>query len=197
MIDEELRLLEREVEAGDLEKVFEIARVRGRAGLGPPTGDFSLGRRRLVRGEFFDEEMVTPRMASPFFVSSTTFQNGSPKSFGQHTNVVIHNGSLPVGYVMAVTGIGLIPIGPWTYFEMTRILEGWVSIIVGGKSRPWMARARDVVRGIKLEGPLVLEQLSRYSIAWNPPIDPFVDSVSVSSGRARLILTGVSAVPIG
>lgn len=197
MIDEELRALEREVEAGDLEKVFEIARIRGRAGLGPTFGEFSLGPRKLVRGEFFDEDAIMPRMTSAFFASSTTFLNGSPKTFGQHTNIVVHNGSLPMGYVVAVTGLELRLIGQWTYFEMIVILEGWISIRVGGKSHAWRARARDVVCGVKLDGPLVLEPLSLYSIAWSPPSDPFNDNVTMNSGRARLVLTGIAAIPVG
>jgi len=216
VIDEEIRLLEREVASGDKAKAFDLARLRGRVGLGPAVSQIDFTRKTLVDHELFDTEIAMPPREVLFFARNWTFDNGDRKNMGGHTNHLGASNSLPAGFAMAATGLRLMILRPVSenisirmsladaapgaeLSDLIRVLEGRIRFAVGvhDEGREWPAR--DAANGIKLDGPLVLEELVLFEASWSPSDnDPFLaDPRRSHRTHVRLILSGVLAKPPG
>jgi len=203
LIDEELRTLEREAASGDKSKLFEIAKLRGRVGLGPAFNGIDLNSKTLVEGELFDTEVAMPPREVLFFARNWQFDDGTRKITDYHTNHLGPSNSLTAGFAMAVTGLKLIVMSPraheWSYPDLLRILEGKIRFSVGvhDKIREWPAR--DVAAGIKLDGPLILEELVLFEAAWSPSDRDHLlaDPRRSPHSPLRLSLLGLMAKPPG
>jgi hypothetical protein len=202
MIDEEIRAVEREVASGDKAKLFELARLRGRAGLGPGVGRIDLDRKTIVDESLFDTEITVSYRPTLFFSRNWAFDDGERKIIGQDTNHLAAGNSLPAGFAMAVTGIRLLVMnshgrGTPTYADTIKALEGWVHFAVGVHDHEGLSwRARDVANGIVLDGPRVLEELVLFKAEWKPSYD-LPKEPSLSRVYVRLALEGVVAKPPG